>query len=102
MISVRLRGFAIIVALFMAMSPVRAQVVDLPAITCKDFIANSKENISYIVTWLSGYYIGEDDPMVIDFEKLSKDAGRLVQYCTENPTTGLLSAADTVLDNEKD
>lgn len=75
-----------------------AQVVDLSTIKCKEFIESSKENVGVIAMWLHGYYAGKADaPAVIDFDKFTKDAEKLGKYCGNNPTHGLITAADKTL-----
>ena len=47
---------------------------------------------------LHGYYAGKADaPAVIDFDKFTKDAEKLGKYCGNNPTHGLITAADKTL-----
>ena len=38
-----------------------------------------------------------DSPAVIDFDKFTKDAEKLGKYCGNNPTHGLITAADKTL-----
>jgi acid stress chaperone HdeB len=77
--------------------PVPAQVVDLSTIKCKEFLDSGKETIGYIMMWLDGYYTGEDDPAVVDFDKMKKAGEKLGEYCAKNPTHGLLTAAEEVM-----
>ena len=78
---------------------VNAQVLDLSTIKCKDFIASKTENVSLILMWLQGYYSDEDDPPIVDFDKMKKSAEELGAYCGKNPEVGLITAADKVLGN---
>jgi acid stress chaperone HdeB len=73
-------------------------VLDLSTIKCKDFVASSKENIGIILAWMNAYYKGEDDPPLLDFDKLAKDAERLGAHCGANPDLGLITAADSLFD----
>jgi acid stress chaperone HdeB len=90
------------IALFAAVlafaAPAKAQVVDLNTITCKDFFEGSKDRISYVLFWLDAYYRDEDDPAVIDFDKVKDNAGKLGEFCAKNPTLGLITAADKLFD----
>ena len=79
-------------------SPARAQMLDLSTIRCKDFLASSKENIGIILAWMNAYYMDEDDPPILDFTKLMKDAERLGASCAVNPEMGLITAADKLFD----
>ena len=87
---------AIILAAAPASAPAAsAQVIDLS--TCKDFFEGNKDRIDFVVAWLLGYYTGEDDPPVLDFGKLKQKAEKLGAYCATNPTHGLVTAADAVM-----
>jgi acid stress chaperone HdeB len=87
-----------VVAMLAASAPASAETVDLSTIKCKEFLDSGKENISYIAMWLHGYYAGKADASaVIDFDKFTKSAGELGKYCAENPTLGLITAADKTL-----
>jgi len=90
-------AFVVAVAL-LASPPAQAQKLDLSTITCKDFIESSKENIGLILMWLAGYYSDEDDPPVVDFDKMKSDAEKLGAYCAKNPTISLITAAESVLE----
>ena len=74
-----------------------AQVVDLSVITCKEFLDSGKESIGYIMMWLDGYYTGEDDPPVVDFDKMKQRGEKHGEHCAKNPSQGLLTAADEVM-----
>jgi hypothetical protein len=47
--------------------------------------------------WLDGYFSGEDDPAVIDFDQMRQKGEKLGEYCARNPTHGLLTAAEAVM-----
>jgi len=47
--------------------------------------------------WLDAYYRDEDDPPIIDFEKLRQKAARLTVYCNQNPTHSLTTAAERIM-----
>ena len=86
-------GAALLAALLLT-APARAQVVDLSAITCKDFLANNKDNISLITMWLDGYHTDDDGPAVVNFDKMKEKSAKLSEYCAKNPTVGLMTAAE--------
>jgi len=90
-------AMAVFVATILLAAPASAQVVDLSAITCQQFLDSGKETIGYIMMWLDGYYTGEDDPAVVDFDKMKERGEKLGDYCAQNPTHGLLTAADEVM-----
>ena len=74
--------------------PVCAEKIDLSTTTCKQFFEGSKEDIGYTLAWLDAYYKDEDDPPLIDTDKLVANAKKLGEYCAANPTIGLITAAD--------
>jgi acid stress chaperone HdeB len=78
-------------------TPASAQKLDLSTVTCKQFLESSKENVGLILVWLQGYWTDEDDPPILDFDKMQSDAAKLAAYCTANPTAGLITAANDVL-----
>lgn len=78
--------------------PAAAQSLDLSTITCKDFFEGSKDRLDFVIAWMLGYYTDEDDPPVLDFGKLKEKAEKLGAYCATNPTHGLITAADKVIE----
>lgn len=74
-----------------------AQVVDLSTIKCKDFIELPKDTVNAITMWLDGYYTDEEDPAVVDFDKLKAKAEKLNAFCVQNPRMGLMTAAENVM-----
>ena len=80
-----------------AAGPAQAQQLDLATIKCKEFVASDKETVGYILMWLIGYYAEEDDPPVVDFDKMKQSGGKLGAYCGTNPDHSLITAADKVL-----
>jgi acid stress chaperone HdeB len=88
----------LLAALLLAPLPASAQVLDLSTIKCGDFIASSKENIGVILAWMNAYYKDEDDPPTIDFAEMAKAGEQLGAYCAQNPSIGLITAADKLFD----
>jgi acid stress chaperone HdeB len=74
-----------------------AQVVDLSTIKCKDFVELPKETVNAVTMWLDGYYTDEEDPAVVDFDKMKGKADKLVAFCQANPKMGLMGAAESVM-----
>jgi acid stress chaperone HdeB len=72
----------------------RAESLDLGTVKCKDFLASSKDEISYTLAWLDGYYMDEDAAAIIDFDKLKTNAGKLAEYCVAHPDIGVGAAAE--------
>jgi len=87
----------LLAAFAIGIAPASAQSVDLSTIHCKDFFEGDKDRISYVVMWLDGYYQNEDDPPVVDFDRMKKKIEALAIYCAKNPSHGLITAADEVM-----
>jgi acid stress chaperone HdeB len=66
-----------------------AQIVDMRTATCNDFIGFKRDTTFAIAMWLDAYYLDEDDPPIIDLEKIGQKAVRLTVYCNQNPTHSL-------------
>jgi acid stress chaperone HdeB len=88
---------ALVAATLLASASASAQTLDLSTIKCKEFLESGKDNIAVIITWLDGYYKEKDDPPIIDFAKFGTNTEKLAKYCADNPTNGLITAADKTL-----
>lgn len=91
----RLVMLGIAAALF-APLPAKAEKLDLSTITCKKFLEYSKENIGLLLTWLEGYYSGDEDDPVIDFNKMAANGKALGAACAKDPELGLITAAEKI------
>jgi acid stress chaperone HdeB len=91
---------ALMAAALAAASSASAQTVDVSTITCKDFSAHKKDDMLAIMMWLTGFYTKDDDPTVIDFAKVKAKTDKIADYCTKNPTVGLVPAAEPILASE--
>jgi acid stress chaperone HdeB len=95
--------YAILLAAIMLAAPfgapaaIAADSLDLSAIKCQEFLDSGKDNIAMIITWLDGYYKDQDDPPILNFTKFAADSEKLAKYCAENPSIGLITAADKTL-----
>jgi acid stress chaperone HdeB len=96
----RLFRSALLAAVLMTPSLASAQVLDVSTIKCKEFFESDKERIALVMMWLTAYYKEEDDPPVIDFDKMKTDTAKLAAFCVENPNAGLITAADKVMSKE--
>lgn len=88
---------AALAAVLLTAAPVRAQVIDVSTIKCKEFLEGGEQAISLIIMWLDAYYRDDDDPAVIDFDKMKVKTGKLAEYCKANPTIGLTTAAEPIM-----
>ncbi len=83
--------------MLVAAAPSGAQVVDLAAIRCKEFLELKQDRIGSILMWLDGYYTADEDPVVVDFDSAKTKAQKLGAYCAQHPTLSLIAAAESVL-----
>lgn len=68
--------------------------IDLSTWTCKQFLSASKDDVGVILAWLDGYYRDEDDPPIIDTDKIVDNAKKLADYCNSHGDIGLITATD--------
>jgi acid stress chaperone HdeB len=47
--------------------------------------------------WLDGHLTDEEDPAVVDFDKMKHKAERLAAYCGQNPEMSLMTAAENIM-----
>jgi acid stress chaperone HdeB len=71
-------------------------VPDMRTATCNDFIG-FKRDTTFAIMWLDAYYFDEDDPPIIDFEKIRQKAARLTVYCNQNPTHSLTTESEPII-----
>ena len=76
--NVKLAGVVLVAAIAIAIAvPANAQVIDLSRIKCKEFIGFPKETMSYLTMWIDGYLTDEEDPRVVDLEKMKAKTEKL-------------------------
>jgi hypothetical protein len=93
----RLAGAALLAVAAFVADGANAQAVDLSAISCKEFIELPKDTAAAITIWLDGHLTDEDDPAVLDLDRIKANAERLAAFCAQNPQTGLIAAAEGVM-----
>jgi acid stress chaperone HdeB len=96
-VSATLVAISLVAASPVAITPAAAQKLDLSTVTCKQFLDSGERTMSMVLMWLTGFLTDEDEPPIVDFDKLKVDAGKLGDYCRKNPTTNLMTAAEEVL-----
>ncbi len=87
----------LVVAALLTAAPADAQVVDLSALSCKQFIELPKETLNAVTLWLDAFLTDEEETAVIDFDKMKDKAERLAAYCAQNPETSLMTAAENIM-----
>ena len=94
---VKIPGAVLIAVTLFAADAADAQSVDLSKIKCKEFIELPKETSYAITVWLDGYFTDEEDPAVVDFDRLKAMAEKIGAFCSQNPKMGLITAAESVM-----
>lgn len=80
--------------------PAQAQKLDLNTITCKQFVEYDKENIGLLLMWMDAYFRDEDEPAVIDFERMKKIGGKLGAACAKDSGLSLVTVAEPIYEEE--
>jgi acid stress chaperone HdeB len=88
----------LVASALLAAAPADAQMLDLSTLRCKQFIELPKETLNAVTLWLDAYLTDEEEPAVIDFDKMKGRAERLAAYCGQNPEMSLMTAAENVMD----
>jgi acid stress chaperone HdeB len=87
--------FAAIIALSSA--PAHAVVLDLSTMTCKQFIEGGDDEIKMVLTWMDGWYKGDEDEAIIDTEVFVANAKKFGTFCAANPSISIVNAAEKIL-----
>jgi acid stress chaperone HdeB len=94
---VKIVSAILVASSLVAAAPASAQRLDLSTVTCKQFLDSDERSITLIVMWLTGFFTDEDEPPIVDFDKLKSDTGKMGEYCRKNPATKLMTAAEEVM-----
>jgi len=85
------------VGLTLASAPSHAVVLDLSTVTCQQFIEGSKDEITMVLTWLDGWYKGDEDEAIIDTDVFVTNAKKFGTFCAANPNISVVNAAEKIL-----
>ena len=56
-----------------------------------------EDNISVVLTWMDGWYKGDEENAIIDTDVFVENAKQFGSYCGKNPNVSIVTAADEVL-----
>ena len=84
-------------AMLLASAPANAVVLDLSTMTCKQFVDSGDDTIKMVLTWMDGWYKGDEDNAIIDTDVFVENAKKFGAYCGTNPNVSIVTAADEVL-----
>ena len=91
----KVSAMAMLAAVLIA-AAAKAEKFDLSTVTCKKFFEYDKDNLALLLVWLEGYYADQDADPVIDFDDMAVKSKKLAQFCVDNPTIGIITAAEKI------
>jgi HdeA/HdeB family len=74
------------------------RVIHLAEVTCRTFTELTQQEQNIITAWLQGYHLPEQEPAVIDVEKLLLDRAKLTEHCINKPEDDVMTAAEAVME----
>ena len=84
-------------AFVLSSMPANAVVLDLSTMTCKQFIEGGDDEIKMVLTWMDGWYKGDEDEAIIDTDVFVDNAKKFGKFCAANPTISIVNAAEKIL-----
>ena len=72
----------------------RAETLDVSTIKCKELGTMAKDEASYLLIWLHGYYGGKAGDTTIDLGAMGDIGAAIGKKCSENPELGLMTAIE--------
>ena len=84
-------------ALALSSVPAHAAVIDLSTMSCKQFLESGDDTIKMVLTWMDGWYKGDEENAIIDTDVFVENAKQFGSYCGKNPNVSIVTAADEVL-----
>ena len=84
-------------ALLLSSAPAHAVVLDLSTMSCKQFIEGGDDEIKMVLTWMDGWYKGDEDEAIIDTEVFVANAKKFGTFCAANPSIRIVNAAEKIL-----
>jgi acid stress chaperone HdeB len=77
--------------------PANAVVLDLSTLSCKQFLDGGDDEIKMVLTWMDGWYKGDEDTAIIDTNVFVENAKKFGTYCATHPTISIVNAAEEIL-----
>ena len=77
-----------------------ADVIDLTTWKCSQFTAADKDTMGIVLAWVDGYYQDENEPPIIDKDRLAGNAKKIGDYCAANPDVKLITATDRIFGSD--
>src|ERR1700750_3269272 len=86
-----------VAALSLSYVPAHATKLDLSTMSCKQFLESGDDTIKLVLTWMDGWYKGDEDTAIIDTDVFVENAKKFGAYCGANPTISIVNAAEEIL-----
>jgi acid stress chaperone HdeB len=77
-----------------------ADVIELSAWKCSQFINADKDTVGIVLAWLDGYYQDVDARPIIDNGRFVGHAKKIGEYCAKNPDVSLITATDELFGSD--
>src|SRR5438552_16906990 len=90
-------GLLFAAALLLSSAPAHAVVLDLSTMSCKQFVEGGSDEIKIVLTWLDGWYKGDQDEAIIDTHVFVANAKKFGTFCAANPSISIVNAAEKIL-----
>jgi acid stress chaperone HdeB len=90
-------SFLLAAAFVLLSVPAHATKIDLSTMTCKQFLDSGDDTIKLVLTWMDGWYKGDEDTAIIDTNVFVDNAKKFGAYCAANPTISIVNAAEEIL-----
>ena len=84
-------------AMVLSSVPAHATVIDLSTMSCKEFLAGGDDEIKMVLTWMDGWYKGDEDKAIIDTDAFVENAKKFGTYCATHPNISIVNAAEEIL-----
>lgn len=86
---------ALAIALLGGVCTASAEEQDIAQIKCSEFLQD-KDHMGMILMWLDGYASYKSDNTVLSDEWMQKLSAHMGSYCSQNPDTPILEAAQAL------
>ena len=84
-------------AITLSSIPAHATVIDLSTLSCRQFLEGGDDEIKMVLTWMDGWYKGDDDKAIIDTDVFVENAKKFGSYCAAHPNISIVNAAEEIL-----
>jgi acid stress chaperone HdeB len=87
------------IAIFWTASAQAQITIDVSKINCGQFLQNKVASNRTVAIWLSGFYAGKRNDLLVDTQAVERNVGRVTRYCDSNRSAMLMQAVEASLQN---